>query len=111
MKKRPDDPKTERAFARALMILHSKNLLEPINTNPLDRVDARAVLTARLVDMLLNDNDRHPDQWAWVRMTDAPDAPWIPITRDREQVLHSEEGLVLSLARMIKTSVMTVDST
>jgi hypothetical protein len=110
MEERPDDPKEGRGFAGAVKILDSKDLLERINTNPLDRVDARAVLTARLVDMLLNDNDRHPDQWAWARMSDAPDAPWIPITRDRDKVLHSEEGLVLSLARIIKPSIMPFDS-
>lgn len=111
MEERPDDPKSGRGFAGAVKIVDSKDLLEKINTSPLDRVDARAVLTARLVDMLLNDNDRHPDQWAWARMSDAPDAPWIPITRDRDKVLHSEEGLVLSLARIIKPSIMPFDST
>ena len=110
MEERPDDPKSGRGFAGAVKILDSKDLLERINTSPLDRVDARAVLTARLVDMLLNDNDRHPDQWAWARMTDASDAPWIPITRDRDKVLHSEEGFVLSIARMIKPSIMPFDS-
>jgi len=110
MEERPDDPKSGSGFAGAVKILNSEELLERINTNPLDRVDARAVLTARLVDMLLNDNDRHPDQWAWARMTDSPDAPWIPITRDRDKVLHSEEGLVLSIARMIKPSIMPFDS-
>ena len=110
IEERPADPKSGRGFASAVKIIDSKELLERINTNPLDRVDARAVLTARLVDMLLNDNDRHPDQWAWARMTDAPDAPWIPITRDRDKVLHSEEGLVLSIARLIKPSIMPFDS-
>jgi hypothetical protein len=61
--------------------------------------------------MLLNDNDRHPDQWAWARMSDVPGAWWIPITRDRDKVLHSEEGLVLSIARLIKPSIMPFDST
>jgi len=110
IEERPDVPKSGRGFAGAVKIINSKNLLGKINTSPLDRVDARAVLTARLVDMLLNDNDRHPDQWAWARMSDAADAPWIPISRDRDKVLHSEEGLVLSLARIIKPSIMPFDS-
>ncbi|HWL38851.1 MAG TPA: hypothetical protein VNO75_01340 [Gemmatimonadaceae bacterium] len=110
MEERPDDPEGGRGFAGAMRILNSEELLERINANPLDRVDARAVLTARFVDMLLNDNDRHPDQWAWARFTNAPDAPWIPITRDRDKVLHSEEGLIMSLAGMIKPSIMSFDS-
>ncbi len=110
MEERPDQPDSGRGFAGAVKLIDSEDLLERMNANPLDRVNARAVLTARFVDMLLNDNDRHPDQWAWARMTDAPDALWIPITRDRDKVLHSEEGLVLSIARLIKTSIMPFDS-
>jgi hypothetical protein len=111
MEERPEDPKSGRGFGGAVKILNSEDFLERLNESPLDRADARAVLTARLVDMLLNDNDRHPDQWAWARFSNAPDAPWIPITRDRDKVLHSEEGLVLRLAGMVKPSIMPFDST
>ena len=110
MEERPDDPRDGRGFGGAVRILNSEKFLERINESPLDRADARAVLTARLVDMLLNDNDRHPDQWAWARFTAEPDAPWIPISRDRDKVLHSEEGLVLKLASMIKPEIMPFDS-
>lgn len=110
MEERPEDPEGERGFGGAVKIVDSEKLLERINSSPLDLVDTRAVLTARLVDMLLNDNDRHPDQWAWARFTSAPDELWAPITRDRDKVLHSEEGLLPRLARFVKPDIMGFDS-
>lgn len=110
MEERPETPDSGRGFAGAVRILDSEELLERINSNPADQVDARAVLTARLVDMLLNDNDRHPDQWAWARFSDAPGELWSPITRDRDKVLHSEEGLLPKLASLVKPDIMKFDS-
>lgn len=109
MEERPSTPKEGRGFAGAVKIIDSEELLEEINSSPENVVDARALLTARLVDMLLNDNDRHPDQWLWARLTAAPDAPWVPIARDRDKVLHSVEGFLPRLARLAKPSVITFD--
>jgi hypothetical protein len=111
IEERPDTPDNARGFAGAAKIIDSEELLERINLDPDNRIDARARLTARLVDMLLNDNDRHPGQWEWARFSAATDAPWIPIARDRDKVFHSEEGLVLRLASFVKPSIMTFDST
>jgi hypothetical protein len=111
MEERPDPKNNARRFAGAAQIIDSEELLDRINRDPRDRVDARAVLTARLVDMLLNDNDRHSDQWMWARFVTTADAPWIPIARDRDKVLHSEEGLMLKLASFVKPSIMPFDST
>lgn len=110
IEERPATPENARGFAGAAKIIDSEELLERINRNPDDRIDARSRLTARLVDMLLNDNDRHPGQWEWARFSSATDAPWIPIARDRDKVLHSEEGLVLKLASLVKPSIMKFDS-
>ena len=111
IEERPVTRPNTRGFAGAVQIIDSKELLKRINRNPENRVDARAMLTARLVDMLLNDNDRHPDQWMWARISEAADAPWIPIARDRDKALHSEEGLLLRLGRFAKPSIMPFDST
>jgi hypothetical protein len=110
MEERPSTPDNARGFAGAVKIIDSEDLLEQINRNPEDRVDASTLLTARLVDMLLNDNDRHPDQWYWARLGSAPDAPWVPIARDRDKVLHSVEGFLPGLARLAKPSIITFDS-
>lgn len=111
MEERPGTPDNAHGFAGAVKIIDSEELLGRINRDPQDRVDARALLTARLVDMLLNDNDRHPDQWLWARLSSAADAPWVPIARDRDKVIHSEEGLLLKLAGLVEPSIMKFDST
>ncbi len=97
------------AFAGADKIIDSDTLLGRINTDPTTRVDARALLTAREFDMLIGDNDRHPDQWKWARFGKKDDAPWEPIAVDRDKAFVSYGGLVMSIARVIQPSLVTFD--
>lgn len=94
----PSSPEKGRSFAGANKIIDSQDLLDRINADPRDQIDARNFLTARLFDLLVGDNDRHPDQWMWARLGENP-APWEPIPRDRDHVFVSYEGLVMNLAR------------
>jgi hypothetical protein len=64
-----------------------------------DRVDARALLRARLFDILIGDWDRHSDQWVWARFGDSVPRTWVPIPRDRDQAFVKYDGILLSLAR------------
>jgi hypothetical protein len=95
----PSVPKKGRAFADADKVIDSQELLDRINKDSKDQVEARDFLTARMMDLLLGDNDRHPDQWAWARLGKNDGARWEPIPRDRDKVFVSYEGVVLSLAR------------
>ena len=70
----PDTHKNGPDFAGAEKIIDSDEFLEAINKDPKNQVDAHAFLTARLMDMLLGDNDRHPDQWKWAQLTKRDDA-------------------------------------
>ncbi len=102
----PSVPKDGPAFADAAEIIDSDELLERMNKDPQTQIDARAFLTATLVDMLLGDNDRHPGQWKWARLKKDKDAPWEPIPRDRDKVFVSYEGMLLDLARMVEPSLV-----
>jgi hypothetical protein len=64
-----------------------------------DRVDTRALLKARLFDLLIGDWDRHADQWVWARFGDTSPRRWVPVPRDRDQALVKYDGLLLSIAR------------
>jgi hypothetical protein len=75
-------------------------LLLLLNRNPREHVDARAFLTARLTDFLINDNDRHSGQWKWARLESGPKTQWQPIARDRDHAFVSYDGLLLRLAAM-----------
>ncbi len=61
-----------------------------------DRVDSRAFLNARLLDILIGDWDRHRGQWTWAR----PDGSrtWLPIAEDRDQAFSRLDGLLPSSA-------------
>jgi hypothetical protein len=107
----PNVPDDAPGFGGALKIIDSENLLQRLNEDPTEQIDARALLRARLVDLLLNDNDRHPDQWKWARMRAVTGAPWIPIPRDRDKVLVSYEGWLLKLARFVKPELVTFAGT
>jgi len=96
----PEVPKSGKAFAGAERIIDSDTLLARLNTDPQTRIDTRALLTARLMDMLLGDNDRHPDQWKWARFSKGDDAVWEPIGRDRDKkALRAVGGLEAQSAK------------
>ena len=106
----PSVPKKGRAFADADKIIDSDSLLAGINTDPQNRVDARAFLAARMMDLLLGDNDRHPDQWKWARVGKKDATPWEAIPRDRDKVFVSYEGLVMKIAHFALPNLVTFRS-
>jgi hypothetical protein len=86
-------------FAGASDVVDSDELLKKIEDSPDDRVDTRAFLTARLMDLFLGDWDRHRDQWRWARFGDEKPHQWRPIPRDRDQAFVRFDGLLLTVAR------------
>ncbi len=87
------------AFEGATGVVSTTKLLKEVEDSPGDQVDARAFLTARLVDIFIGDWDRHADQWRWARFGDAKPHRWIPIPRDRDQAFVRYDGLLLTVAR------------
>ena len=79
-------------------VISTQSLLSRLDRSSSDRVDARAFLAARLVDLFLGDWDRHQDQWRWGRV--AKGAPWLPIPRDRDMAFAKSEGMLMPLARV-----------
>jgi hypothetical protein len=109
MEEFPDTPEKGVAFAGAVKIINNDDLLIRINTDPRERFDARAFLTAHLIDMLLGDSDRHGGQWKLARLK--PDAEWVHIPRDRDYVFLSYEGFVAATMRKFVPSLLHFDST
>ncbi len=94
----PSIPKQGKPYAGAVEILDAEELLKAINKSPETRVDAHALLRARLADLFIGDNDRHADQWKWARFS--KDGLFEPIARDRDKVFIAYKGTVLDLARV-----------
>ncbi|MFL5401246.1 MAG: hypothetical protein ACJ8BF_00320 [Gemmatimonadales bacterium] len=83
----------------ATEILDSDSLFARTARSADDRVDARALLSARLFDVLIGDWDRHGDQWRWARFGNTVPRRWVPIPLDRDQAFVKYDGALLSVAR------------
>ncbi len=97
-------------IAGAVELIDAEDLLEKLNEEPRRHLNGRAMLTARLVDMLLGDTDRHRDQWKWARLSQR-DSLFVPVPRDRDQALSTHDGFVLGIGRKLKPYLVTFDST
>ena len=78
-------------------ILEGDEMNKAADADAKDRVDARALLKARLFDMFIGDWDRHIGQWDWARVKGSD--KWQPIPSDRDQVFSKFDGLVLTFVR------------
>ncbi|HET7240781.1 MAG TPA: hypothetical protein VFI77_06460, partial [Gemmatimonadales bacterium] len=78
IEERPEDAADAAGFAGASDIISTEKLLKELRDSPNDRVDTRAYLSARLVDIYLGDWDRHADQWRWARFGDEKPHRWVP---------------------------------
>lgn len=58
------------------------------------------MLTARLLDMLIADWDRHADQWRWGVRDSAGSKYHYAIPRDRDQAFFNSKGLLVPIARL-----------
>jgi hypothetical protein len=83
----------------ATEIIGSDTLFARTAASADDQVDARALLTARLFDLLVGDWDRHAGQWSWARFGETTPRRWVPIPQDRDQALVKYDGALLSVAR------------
>ncbi|HYR07658.1 MAG TPA: BamA/TamA family outer membrane protein [Longimicrobium sp.] len=100
IEERPGDADEGPAFAGAVRVASSETLLERLREGPQHRVDSHAYLSARLLDLVMGDWDRHDDQWRWARY-DGTDGShlWRPIARDRDNAFAVHGGVLLNVAR------------
>jgi len=101
LEERPrEGPGGASGFAGASEVAGTDRLLDLRRSSSRERVDSRAFLTARLLDLLLGDGDRHADQWRWARFDATEGHVWRPIPRDRDEAFSRFDGLLPRLARI-----------
>lgn len=86
-------------FAGSVEVKGTEGMLEDVEESTSDRIDTRGFLTARLVDMLVGDWDRHEGQWRWARYDRDGLRWWAPIPEDRDYAFADYDGVLLQLAR------------
>lgn len=82
----------------ATEIINGAEMWKRLDADPSTRPDSRAFLTARLVDILVGDWDRHRGQWRWAKCINSE--LWQPIPEDRDQAFVRFEGLIVNAGRM-----------
>ncbi|WP_255155146.1 hypothetical protein [Ferruginibacter sp. HRS2-29] len=76
---------------------NSEKLLENLREDNDKQVDQHAFLRIRLLDMLVNDWDRHPDQWVWTAYKKDGRTTYYPFARDRDQAFSKTDGVNIFL--------------
>jgi hypothetical protein len=100
---RPDEaPDDEPGFAGSRSIKSTENFLEDLAASRRHRLDEHEFLALRLIDFLINDADRTPDNYRWARFDDADGGyVWRPIARDRDRAFMHAAGWINALARRV----------
>src|SRR5437762_2112512 len=101
------DPEEDVGFEGADRIASTQKVWDRLTADSRHRVDSRASLAARLVDVLVGDWDRHPDQWRWARFDEDPVHVWRPIPRDRDQAFSRLDGLLPRIARYYHPDIVS----
>jgi len=98
IEERPTEPPdNEAGFAGAAELAGTKQLFGHLEHSSRNRVDSRAFLAARLMDVFIGDWDRHQDQWRWARFDSGDVHTWRPIPRDRDQAFARLDGVLVWL--------------
>ncbi|HUG39025.1 MAG TPA: BamA/TamA family outer membrane protein [Longimicrobiales bacterium] len=95
---KPDEaPGDEPGFAGSRKIKSTANFFDDLRNSRDHRLDERELLAARLVDFMIGDTDRTPDNFRWARFGDEAPYTWRPIPNDRDRAFMHAGGLVNSL--------------
>ena len=80
---------TSPLLPQAREYISDEDMRKKIYAHPADRSDQRALLRARLLDILIGDWDRHSGQWQWAELPSPARAGqhlYAPVPKDRDQV-------------------------
>jgi len=78
-------------------IINTEKLFGKLQTDNRKQVDQREFLKIRLFDMVINDWDRHSDQWLWAAEKKENKIIYRPFARDRDQAFSKTDGVYLFL--------------
>jgi hypothetical protein len=80
-------------FMGADVVSGTYKMFDNLEEDSANKVDSRAYLTARLIDLFIGDWDRHSDQWRWAGYRRDGLTTWVPIPRDRDNAFSRQDGV------------------
>ncbi len=90
--------KDVKSFGYSKDIVSTDELIENTTKSEDHQIDQQAVLRARLLDIYINDWDRHDDQWRWASFKEDGKIIYKPIPRDRDQTFFVNQGIIPGIA-------------
>ncbi|MEO1434472.1 MAG: metallophosphoesterase, partial [Bacteroidota bacterium] len=85
------------SFGRSENIINFRKLIKRTQKNYDHLVDQEWTAKSRMFDLLINDWDRHDDQWRWATFEIDGKTIYRPIPRDRDQAFHHKFSGVLPI--------------
>ncbi len=80
-------------------VISTPDLLLELHSDESKTIDEASYIKARLFDMLINDWDRHQDQWRWLEFKENGKTIFKPLPRDRDQAFSKmSDGFILGTA-------------
>ncbi|HEX2722791.1 MAG TPA: hypothetical protein VHM24_07730 [Gemmatimonadaceae bacterium] len=88
-------PDEKPGFAGSTKILGMDKFLDTIQSSRVHRFDEKELFALRLMDFLINDNDRGSDNMRVARFGTDGDYHWRPLPRDRDRAFTNADGLLV----------------
>jgi len=86
------------SFGNSKKIISTDDVISKTTESEDHQIDQYAVLRARLLDIYINDWDRHDDQWRWASFKRDDKTVYLPIPRDRDQAFFVNQGILPGIA-------------
>jgi hypothetical protein len=83
---------TRTGFEGATAIISSADLWKEWLKGPENRIDTRAMVRARILDLFVDNYDRRRGQWRWMKIPGRP--AWVPLPEDPDMAFLRRDGLV-----------------
>ncbi|HET9942387.1 MAG TPA: hypothetical protein VFR05_03540, partial [Terriglobia bacterium] len=91
-------------FEKATQIISSSDLWELWLKGPENRIDTRAMVRARILDLFVDNYDRRRGQWRWMKVPERP--AWVPLPEDPDMAFLRHDGLVTKAMRQHRPQLL-----
>lgn len=75
-------------------IVDTEDVQELLQKYPNSKIDERALVRARLLDLMIGDWDRHAKQWGWIVTKQDTNFTYVPLPTDRDNAFYNPGGLI-----------------